>query len=82
MQMDLSYATIPVFVGQYRRRYREVQLAYLVSDNKNPTNHPVYSVQEDFGSCMLHLNDDNIGILQVGTKHAVHPKMRDQYYLW
>ena len=58
LQMDFSYATILVLGGQYRRIYREVKLAYLVSDNKNPTNYLIYSVQEDFGSCMLHLNDD------------------------
>ena len=71
LQMDLSYATIPAFGGVYRRLYRAVQLAYLVSDNKNPTNHPIYSIQEDFGSCLLHLNDDNTSILQVEKKHGV-----------
>ena len=54
----------------------------MASDNKNPTNHPIYSVQEDFGSCMLHLNDDAIGILQVEKKHTNQLKMRDQDYLW
>ena len=72
--MVLSYSTIPLFGGEYIRLYREVQLAYLVSDNKNPTNHPIYSAQEDFGSCMLHLNDDNTCILQVEKKHTTQPK--------
>ena len=80
--MNLSYATILVFGGNYMRLYRELQLAYLVSDNKNPTNHPIYSVQEDFGSCMLHVNDDTIGILQVDKEHTIQPKMRDQDFLW
>ena len=31
LQMDLSYATIPIFRGEKRRLYREVQLDYLVS---------------------------------------------------
>ena len=37
LQMDLSYATIPIFGGEQRRLYREVRLAYLVSDHNNPT---------------------------------------------
>ena len=61
--MDLYYATILVFEGEYIRLYREVHLAYLVSDNKNPINHLIYSIHEDFGSYMLHLNDDNTCIL-------------------
>ena len=71
LQMDLSYDTILVFGGEYRRLYREVKIAYLVSDNKNPTNHPIYSVQEDFGSCMLHLIYVSTGILQVEKEKIV-----------
>ena len=37
LQMDFSYSTIPIFGGEQRRLYREVQLAYLESDNNNPT---------------------------------------------
>jgi hypothetical protein len=32
LQMDLSYATIPVFGGGNKRLYRESQLAYIISD--------------------------------------------------
>jgi hypothetical protein len=32
LQMDLTYATIPVFGGEHRRLYREAQLAYIISD--------------------------------------------------
>ena len=65
LQIDLSYATILVFGGEYRRLYREVQLEYLVSDSKHPNNHPIYSIEENFGSCMLQLSDDFEGVLQV-----------------
>jgi hypothetical protein len=41
LQMDLTYATIPVFGGEHRRLYREAQLAYIISDEANPTNHPI-----------------------------------------
>ena len=65
LQMDLSYATILVFGGEFRRLYREVQMAYLVSDSKHPNNHPIYSIDENLGSCMLQLSDEVEGVLQV-----------------
>jgi hypothetical protein len=33
LQMDLSYETIPIFGWEQQRLYREVRLAYLVSDH-------------------------------------------------
>ena len=67
LQMDLIYATIPVFGGENRRLYRELQFAYIVTDDKNPTNHTLYVVDKDLGTCMLHFSDhDNTaGLLQV-----------------
>ena len=59
LQMDLSYATIPVFGGENRRLYRELQFAYIVTDDKNPTNHPLYSVDKELGTCMIHYSDDD-----------------------
>jgi hypothetical protein len=58
LQMDLSYATIPVFGGEQRRLYREVRLAYLVSDHDNPTNHPIYVVEDDLGSSIFHMDEE------------------------
>jgi hypothetical protein len=58
LQMDLTYATIPVFGGEHRRLYREVRLAYIVSDHQNPRNHPIYVVEDEMGSSVFHLNDD------------------------
>ena len=55
--MDLSYATIPVFGGEHRRLYREEQLAYIISDEANPINHPIFSVDTDLGTSILHLSD-------------------------
>jgi ribonuclease HI len=57
LQMDLSYATIPVFGGEHRRLYREVRLAYLVSDHENPSNHPIYAVEDELGSSIFHISD-------------------------
>ena len=33
--------------------HREEQLAYIISDEKNPTNHPIYVVDIDFGACIF-----------------------------
>jgi hypothetical protein len=57
LQMDLTYATIPVFEGEHRRLYREAQLAYIISDDENPTNHPIFALDTDLGSSLLQLTD-------------------------
>jgi hypothetical protein len=57
LQMDLTYATIPVFGGEQRRLYREAQLAYIVSDEADPTNHPIFAIDTDLGSSLLQLTD-------------------------
>jgi ribonuclease HI len=55
--MDLSYATILVFGGEHRRLYREAQLDYIISDESNSTNHPIYVVDTNLGSSILQLTD-------------------------
>jgi hypothetical protein len=55
--MDLTYATIPVFGGEHRRLYREAQLAYIVSDEANPTNHPIFALDTDLGSSLLQVTE-------------------------
>ena len=55
--MDLTYATILVFGGEQRRLYREAQLAYIVSDEVDPTNHPIFALDTDLGSSLLQLTD-------------------------
>jgi ribonuclease HI len=71
LQMDLSYATIPVFGGEQRRLYREVRLAYLVSDHENPTNHPIYVVEDDLGSSIFHMSDEMVEVSVRKTTTAV-----------
>jgi ribonuclease HI len=53
--MDLTYATIPLFGGEHRRLYREAQLGYIISDEANPTNHPIFALDTDLGSSLLQL---------------------------
>jgi len=57
LQNDLSYAIVPFFRGESRRLYREAQLAYIISDEKNPSNHPIYAVDTDFGACILQIEE-------------------------
>ena len=57
LQMDLTYATTPMFGGETKRMYRENQLAYIRSKESNSVNHPIYAVDIDFGSCVLQIDD-------------------------
>ena len=58
LQMDMSYATVPIFGGEFRRLYRETKLAYIISDHQNPTNHPIYAEEKELDSSILHLTDE------------------------
>jgi hypothetical protein len=57
LQLDMTYATIPVFGGQFTRLYRETRLAYTVSDPQNPNNYPIYVADQDIGNCILSFDD-------------------------
>jgi hypothetical protein len=46
-----------VFGGEHRMIYREEQLAYIISDEVNPINQPIFSVDIDLGKIILHLSD-------------------------
>jgi hypothetical protein len=58
LQMDMTYATIPVFGGETRRLYRETKLAYTVSDPNHPNNYLVYSKDQDLGCFILSVNSE------------------------
>ena len=51
LQMDMSYATIPVFDEQ--RRLYENRLACMISSPECPQNHPIYSIDTDLGSTIF-----------------------------
>ena len=57
LQMDLTYAIVPVFGGEQRRIYREVQLAYIISHIKYLTNHLIYARKTGVSSTILHIDD-------------------------
>jgi ribonuclease HI len=57
LQMDISYAIIPVFWGEHRRIYKETQLSYIIIDEENLANHPIFAADTDLGTIMLQLTD-------------------------
>ena len=58
LQMDLTYAAIPMFRGEIKRLYRENQRAYIISKESHSVNHLIYTVDTDFGSCILQIDDN------------------------
>jgi hypothetical protein len=58
LQMDMTYATIPVFGGETRILYRETKLAYMVSDPNHPNNYPFIQKDQDLGCFILSVNND------------------------
>jgi hypothetical protein len=70
LQMDLTYATIPIFGREHKILYKEAQLAYIVSDETNPTNHPIFVLDTDLGSSLLHLADTPKSPLEI-RKHLI-----------
>jgi ribonuclease HI len=57
LQLDMTYAMIPVFGGQFTRLYRETRLAYTVSTPQNLNNFPIYFADQDLGNCILSFDD-------------------------
>ena len=57
LQMDMSYATIPIF-NQTRRLYQESHMKYMVSNQDRPNNTPLYSILSDLDSFILYNEDD------------------------
>ena len=52
LQMDMSYATIPVQDGS-RRLYSEKITPYVVSSQDRPDIHHIYAVDTDLGSSIF-----------------------------
>jgi ribonuclease HI len=53
LQMDMSYATISIFVHD-KRMYKEVLLKYMVSSKTQPKYHPIYSINTEMGSSIFY----------------------------
>jgi hypothetical protein len=68
LQMDLTYATILFFGGEHRRLHREAHLAYIVSDEEDPTNHPIFALDTDLGSSLLQITETPEAPFQIRKK--------------
>jgi hypothetical protein len=55
--MDITYATVLIFGGQFTRLYRETLLAYIVSYPENLNSYPIYIADQDLGNCILSFNN-------------------------
>ena len=58
LQLDMSYATILVFV-QPKKTYRETLMKLMVSSAKRSINYPIYSTPIDLDSFILCNSDNN-----------------------
>lgn len=58
MQLNFSYATIPVF-GQMRKLYLEQKMKYMITSKKKPVNHPINYVHTDLKSFVLYSDSFN-----------------------
>lgn len=58
LQLDFSYATIPVF-GQMRKLYWEKKMKYMITSKEKPINHRVNYVHTDLESFVLFANSFN-----------------------
>ena len=72
LQMDMSYATIPVF-SQTRRLYRESHMKYMVRNIDRPKNTPFYSIHSDLDSFILY-NEDEINQQEKENKKEFSPQ--------
>jgi hypothetical protein len=73
LQLDMSYATFPVF-GQQRRLYRETFMKYMVSSQEKPHNYPLYSAHSDLDSFILYNDGDLEGQIDQLESDITDPK--------
>jgi hypothetical protein len=79
--MDLTYATIPFFGGEHKKIVQRIQLAYIVSDEANPTNHPIFALDTDLGSSLLQLTDTPESPLKIRKKPISYHEIPSSNYL-
>lgn len=68
----ISYATIPIYVGEHLRLYREVRPINIVCKVDQAINHLICLVDRDFGCFTLSYNDlpnSQLSIEKIVNKH-------------
>ncbi len=81
LQMDLSYAIVPIFNGETKRLYRETKYAFNVSNANAARNHPIYGVEQDLGCYMLEEVADDKG-KQVQVEESQSKKPTSEEGIW
>lgn len=69
LQMDMTFATIPIF-RQQRRLYRKTLMKFMVSTQGRPQNYPLYSVHSNLVSFILY-NDGDIHNQVINAENEV-----------
>lgn len=55
--MDMTFHTMPIFLGESMRVYREAKFDYNISDAKHPNNHLIYVVKQELACYILYVNN-------------------------
>jgi len=71
-KMDMTYPTILFFGGEHKILYRETKFSYVVNDQNNPKNNPIYFVEEYMGYCIFLINET---IDQTRISESVHARV-------
>jgi len=80
LQMDMSYATTPVYGGEQLRLYREVRFVHTVCKIDQPRNHPIYAIDQDFGC--FQLSSNQIHETQVKIEDVIESPKPNQTDIW
>ena len=79
LQLDFSYATIPIF-GQLRKLYREKKMKYMITSKEKLVNHPINVVHIDLESFVLYsdsgLNEVYIQIVELDDVPEISENFR------
>ena len=70
LQMDMTYATNPIF-SQPRILYRETHMKYMVISQERPENSPLYSIHTDLDSFILYNHEipNEKGLINLSLIH-------------
>jgi len=79
LQMDMSYATIPIYGGEKLRLYRGVRFVHTICKTDQPRNHPIYVIDQDFGCFQISSNQHKT---QVKIEEVVESPETNQTDIW
>lgn len=80
IEIDFSYATIPVF-GQLRKLYSEKKMKYMITSKEKPVNHQIIVVHTYLESFVLYsdsgLNDEDVQSVEVDEVTEILENFRE-----